>query len=80
MKNNDVELIHKVLAGDTDFASLVKKYQKRVHALAWRKTGDFHIAEEISRVSQSVSKSVNFEKSDFPSHLTSSPNHAPFFT
>ena len=48
MKNNDVELIHKILAGDdAAFASLVKKYQKQVHALAWRKIGDFHIAEEI---------------------------------
>ena len=50
MKNNDVELIHRILAGDdTAFASLVKKYQKQVHALAWRKTGDFHIAEEITQ-------------------------------
>ncbi len=50
MKNNDVELIHRILAGDdTAFTSLVKKYQKQVHALAWRKTGDFHIAEEITQ-------------------------------
>ena len=50
MKNNDVELIHRILAGDdTAFASLVKKYQKQVHALAWRKIGDFHIAEEITQ-------------------------------
>ena len=50
MKNNDVELIHRILAGDdTAFASLVKKYQKQVHALAWRKTGDFHITEDITQ-------------------------------
>ena len=50
MKNNDVELIHKILAGDdTAFTSLVKKYRKQVHALAWRKTGDFHIAEDITQ-------------------------------
>ena len=50
MKNNDVELIHRILAGDdTAFASLVKKYQKQVHALAWRKTDDFHIAEKITQ-------------------------------
>ncbi len=50
MNNNDVELIHRILAGDdTAFASLVKKYQKQVHALAWRKTDDFHIAEEITQ-------------------------------
>ncbi len=50
MKNNDVELIQRVLAGDeTAFAELVNKYQKPVHALAWRKIGDFHIAEEITQ-------------------------------
>ena len=50
MKNNDVELIHRVLAGDDDaFTVLVRKYQKQVHALAWRKIGDFHIAEEITQ-------------------------------
>ena len=50
MKNNDAELIHSILAGDdTAFASLVEKYQKQVHALAWRKIGDFHIAEEITQ-------------------------------
>ena len=49
MKNNDVELIRRILAGDENaFVSLVKKYQKQVHALAWRKIGDFHIAEEIT--------------------------------
>ena len=31
------------------FATLVKKYQKQVHALAWRRIGDFHIAEEITQ-------------------------------
>ena len=31
------------------FSILVKKYQKSVHALAWRKVGDFHIAEEITQ-------------------------------
>ena len=50
MKNNDVELIHRILAGDdTAFENLVKKYQKQVRALAWRKIGDFHIAEEITQ-------------------------------
>ena len=38
MKNRDVELINRILAGDENaFASLVKKYEKQVHALAWRK-------------------------------------------
>ena len=50
MKTTDVELIHRVLDGDdTAFTVLVKKYQKQVHALAWRKIGDFHIAEEITQ-------------------------------
>ena len=50
MKNNDVELIHRILDGDeTAFSTLVEKYQKQVHALAWRKIGDFHIAEEITQ-------------------------------
>ena len=50
MKNNDVELIRRILAGDeTAFAELVNKYQKPVHALAWRKIGDFHIAEDITQ-------------------------------
>lgn len=50
MKNDDVQLIQHSLAGDQNaFAKLVKKYQKSVHALAWRKVGDFHIAEEITQ-------------------------------
>ena len=50
MKNSDVQLIHRVLDGDeTAFSELVKKYQRQVHALAWRKIGDFHIAEEITQ-------------------------------
>ena len=50
MKNDDAELIQRVLAGDdTAFSALVNKHQKRVHALAWRKTGDFHVAEEITQ-------------------------------
>ena len=50
MKNIDVELIHRVLDGDdAAFTELVEKYQKPVHALVWRKIGDFHIAEEITQ-------------------------------
>ena len=48
MKNDDVELIQRILVGDERaFASLVRKYQRQIHALAWRKIGDFHIAEDI---------------------------------
>ena len=50
MKNSDVQLIHRTLDGDdTAFAGLVEKYQKQVHALVWRKIGDFHFAEEITQ-------------------------------
>ena len=50
MKNNDAELIQRVLDGDdTAFSALVRKYQRSVHALAWRKVGDFHIAEDITQ-------------------------------
>ena len=50
MRNNNAELIQRILDGDNAaFACLVRKYQKRVHALAWRKIGDFHIAEDITQ-------------------------------
>lgn len=50
MELTDTELIHKTLSGNQDaFATLVRRYQNRVHALAWRKTGDFHVAEEITQ-------------------------------
>ena len=50
MKHDDADLIQRVLAGDdTAFSALVRKYQKPVHALAWRKIGDFHIAEDITQ-------------------------------
>ena len=50
MRNNDVALIQRILAGDENaFASLVRKYQKQVHAYAWRKTRDFQIAEDITQ-------------------------------
>ena len=50
MENDDVALIQRILLGDeTAFENLVKKYQKQVHAQAWRKTGDFHIAEDITQ-------------------------------
>ena len=49
-QENDVQLIRRILAGDdTAFSTLVEKYQKGIHALAWRKIGDFHYAEEITQ-------------------------------
>ena len=50
MKNSDAQLIQRTLDGDdAAFAELVEKYQKQVHALVWRKIGDFHFAEEITQ-------------------------------
>ena len=49
-KENDVQLIRRILSGnDAAFSVLVRKHQKSIHALAWRKVGDFHIAEEITQ-------------------------------
>ena len=50
MKNEDAQLVNQFLTGDENaFTTLVKKYQKSVHALAWRKVGDFHTAEELAQ-------------------------------
>ena len=49
-KENDVQLIRRILSGnDEAFNVLVRKHQKGIHALAWRKVGDFHVAEEIAQ-------------------------------
>ena len=49
-RENDTQLIQDTLAGDDEaFNALVRKYQKSVHALAWRKIGDFHYAEEVTQ-------------------------------
>ncbi|MDE0014846.1 MAG: sigma-70 family RNA polymerase sigma factor [Candidatus Poribacteria bacterium] len=50
MQSNDVTLIQQILDGDQNaFTTLVKRYQKQIHAFAWRKLGDFHLAEEITQ-------------------------------
>ena len=50
MRNDNIGLIQRILAGDgIAFEHLVRKYQKQVHTLAWRKIGDFHIAEDITQ-------------------------------
>ena len=49
-KENGVQLIQRILSGDeAAFDVLVQRHQKSVHALAWRKIGDFHDAEEITQ-------------------------------
>ncbi len=46
---DDVQLIRRILSGDdAAFNALVRKHQKGIYALAWRKVGDFHVAEEIT--------------------------------
>ena len=50
MAHNDAELIKRTLNGDENaFGFLVDKYKGAVHALAYRKIGDFHIAEDITQ-------------------------------
>ena len=48
MKNEDVALIQRILAGDeAAFESLIRKYKQQVHAQALRQIDDFQIAEDI---------------------------------
>ncbi|MYE87915.1 RNA polymerase sigma factor, partial [Candidatus Poribacteria bacterium] len=50
MALHDAELIQRTLEGDESaFGFLVDKYKGSVHALAYRKLGDFHTAEEITQ-------------------------------
>ena len=50
MQHSDNKLVQLTLEGDHDaFAVLVEKYQSQIHALAWRRIGDFHIAQDITQ-------------------------------
>ena len=50
MVDDNVQLIRRILSGDDEaFSILMRRHQKGVHALIWRKIGDFHIAEEITQ-------------------------------
>ena len=50
MVEDNVQLIRRILSGDDEaFSILMRRHQKGVHALIWRKIGDFHIAEEITQ-------------------------------
>ena len=50
MKNDDVELIQRIRAGDeAALASLIRKYRQQVHTYALQKIGDYHIAEDITQ-------------------------------
>ena len=47
---HDTELIQRTLAGDESaFGFLVDRYKGSVHALAYRKLGNFHTAEDITQ-------------------------------
>ena len=50
MKNDDVDLIQRILSGDEyAFTALVQKHRKWVHSLAWQEIGDFHAAQEVTQ-------------------------------
>ena len=50
MKNDDAKWVERILTGDADaFTTLVKKYEKQIHAFVWRKVKDYHVAEEITQ-------------------------------
>ncbi len=50
MELTDEELIERARVGDeTAFGFLVDKYKGAVHALAYRKLGDYHEAEDITQ-------------------------------
>ena len=50
MLHTDAQLIQRTLSGDeTAFASLVRKYEKKVYALVYRKIGDFQDAQELTQ-------------------------------
>ena len=50
MKNEDVDLIQRILSGDDSaFTALVDRHREWIHSLAWREIGDFHAAQEITQ-------------------------------
>ena len=50
MKNDDVNLIQRILSGDEGACTaLVERHRKWIHSLAWREIGDFHAAQEITQ-------------------------------
>ena len=50
MTEDMVEIIQRILdGGKEEFSLLVRKYQMGIHALAWKKVGDYHIAEELTQ-------------------------------
>lgn len=50
MKNDDIDLIHRILSGDESaFTILMQRHRRWVHSLAWREIGDFHAAQEITQ-------------------------------
>ena len=67
MLEDDVQLIRRILSGEESaFSTLVDKHQKGVHALIWRKVGDFHHAEELTQdvFNPSLQKAWDIEGSE----------------
>ena len=65
MKNNDAELIQRVLKGDDNaFAALVRKYQKQVHAARVAENWRFpHCRGDYTRhIPESIQETRNTEK------------------
>ena len=51
MEENDAQLIHKILSGDEEaFGALVRKHQKRVHALRGAKLGTFTLPKKLRKM------------------------------
>lgn len=79
MRSDDVKLIQRILAGDENaFSILIEKYQRQVHALAFRKVRDFQTAEDITqetflRVHQKLA-TLN-DPTKFPGWLYAIVNH-----
>ena len=49
-QGEDVTLIQRILSGDEGaFTALMERHRKWIHSLAWRESGDFHAAQEITQ-------------------------------
>lgn len=50
MKEEDARLVTQLLDGDENaFTTLVRKYERRIHAIVWSKIGNYQTAEEITQ-------------------------------
>ena len=64
MQHNDDKLVQLTLEGDHDaFATLVEKYQSQIHALAWRKIGEYSRRHYAGGIPHGVSKTRHLDTS-----------------